>query len=173
MFYIPCKPDGPAQAGEEAFCQISVENLALSDAQDAVVTDNIVSSAPFTVTSVSVSPSGSCLPGTPLGPTSDTTLTCDLGIEPDNLVGYGFARITKALPLLKQLDNRESTSGLDPMENRIELLLKAKQVAEILEVKLAQSAGDLAEMAKIGIDPFAGETIAGRWSHNLPLRENK
>ena len=77
-----CKPDGPAQAGEEAFCQITVENLGLSDAQDVVVTDNIVSSAPFTVTSVSVSPSGSCLPGTPIGPTTDTTLTCDLGIEP-------------------------------------------------------------------------------------------
>ena len=77
-----CKPDGPTQAGEDAFCQITVENLGVSDAQDVVVTDDILSNAPFTVASVVVSPSGTCLPATPIGPASDTTLTCDLGIEP-------------------------------------------------------------------------------------------
>lgn len=74
-----CKPDGPATANSPGHCDIQVDNLGLSDARNVTLTDAITSSAPFTITTVTVSPSGSCLPATPIGPTSSVTLTCDLG----------------------------------------------------------------------------------------------
>jgi uncharacterized repeat protein (TIGR01451 family) len=75
-----CKPDvapgAPANAGDPAFCDIRVDNLGPSDAQNVVVTDNIVSNAPFIVSAVI---GAVCVPATPIGPTTNTTLTCNLG----------------------------------------------------------------------------------------------
>ncbi|HEY0662006.1 MAG TPA: DUF11 domain-containing protein [Lysobacter sp.] len=73
-----CKPDGVAAAGSPAHCEIQVDNLGPSDARNVSLVDVITSNAPFTVTAATVLPSGSCLPATPIGPTSSVTLTCDL-----------------------------------------------------------------------------------------------
>jgi len=69
-----CKPDtSPAPAGGSAFCTLQVDNLGLSDATGVTVTDNIVSSTPFTITSA---PGCS---GIPVGPVTSASLTCTLG----------------------------------------------------------------------------------------------
>jgi uncharacterized repeat protein (TIGR01451 family) len=70
-----CKPDTPAQAGTSAFCDIQVANLGLSDAQNVVVTDAIVSNASFTVTSVTGT-AASCT--TSIGSPTSATVTCNL-----------------------------------------------------------------------------------------------
>lgn len=73
-----CKPDGKAVAGTTAHCEIIVDNLGASDAKGVKLVDAITSDAPFTVTGVTVSPSGSCAPATPIGPVASVTLNCDL-----------------------------------------------------------------------------------------------
>jgi uncharacterized repeat protein (TIGR01451 family) len=76
-----CKPDQPnaALAGTETFCDIYVDNLGPSNARNVVVTDQIIGSTPFTVTNIQLSstsgPPGSCT-ATPIGPTTNTTITC-------------------------------------------------------------------------------------------------
>ncbi|GAB3061284.1 hypothetical protein GCM10027053_24450 [Intrasporangium mesophilum] len=76
-----CKPDGSAPAGTTAFCDIHVDNLGPSDAVGVTLTDVLTSATPFTVTGVTVTPSGTCLP-TSGGPATSFTTTCDLGVEP-------------------------------------------------------------------------------------------
>jgi uncharacterized repeat protein (TIGR01451 family) len=76
-----CKPDSPAAAGTSAFCQIAVTNLGLSDAQGVILTDVIVSNSPFTISSITVVPSGTCAPAS-IGPVTTATITCNLGTEP-------------------------------------------------------------------------------------------
>jgi uncharacterized repeat protein (TIGR01451 family) len=71
-----CKPDVPAAAGSNGFCDITVSNAGPSDARSSVLTDAIVSNTPFTVSSIV---GASCVPATPIGPTSGTTITCNLG----------------------------------------------------------------------------------------------
>jgi uncharacterized repeat protein (TIGR01451 family) len=71
-----CKPDTPAPTGSVAFCDLRVDNLGPSDAQNVVVTDTIVSNVPFTITSVV---GAVCVPAAPIGPTLSVTLTCNLG----------------------------------------------------------------------------------------------
>jgi uncharacterized repeat protein (TIGR01451 family) len=68
-----CKPDAPAQAGTSAFCDIQVANLGVSNAQNVVVTDAIVSNANFSVTSVT---GASCT--TSIGSPTSATVTCNL-----------------------------------------------------------------------------------------------
>jgi uncharacterized repeat protein (TIGR01451 family) len=71
-----CKPDTPAQAGTSAFCEILVANLGVSDAQNVVVSDVIVSNARFAVTSLVGSSTGcSVLAGLP-GPPGSATIEC-------------------------------------------------------------------------------------------------
>lgn len=70
-----CKPDAPAEAGTSAFCDIRVANLGVSDAQNVVVTDAIVSNASFTVTSVTAA-AASCT--TSIGSPTSATVTCNL-----------------------------------------------------------------------------------------------
>ena len=70
-----CKPDAPAEAGTSAFCDIGVANLGVSDAQNVVVTDAIVSNASFTVTSVTAA-AASCT--TSIGSPTSATVTCNL-----------------------------------------------------------------------------------------------
>ena len=70
-----CKPDMPAQAGTSAFCDIQVANLGVSDAQNVVVTDAIVSNASFTVTSVTGA-AASCTIS--IGSPTSATVTCSL-----------------------------------------------------------------------------------------------
>lgn len=76
-----CKPDTTAPAGAEAFCDIHVDNLGPSDAVTVTLTDVLTSSTPFSVTGVTVTPSGTCAP-TAAGPATAITITCDLGTEP-------------------------------------------------------------------------------------------
>jgi uncharacterized repeat protein (TIGR01451 family) len=68
-----CKPDARAQAGTSAFCDIQVANLGVSNAQNVVVTDAIVSNASFAVTSVT---GASCT--TSIGSPMSATVTCNL-----------------------------------------------------------------------------------------------
>ena len=70
-----CKPDTPAQAGTSAFCDVQVANLGVSDAQNVVVTDAIVSDANFTVTSVTAAAT-SCT--TSINSPASVTATCNL-----------------------------------------------------------------------------------------------
>jgi uncharacterized repeat protein (TIGR01451 family) len=71
-----CKPDSPAPAGTNGFCDITVANLGPSDAQSATLTDQITSNTLFTVSSIA---GGSCAPATPIGPTSNAKIVCNLG----------------------------------------------------------------------------------------------
>ncbi len=72
-----CKPDEPAAAGAEGYCDIYVDNLGPSDAQNVTLTDVLTSAAPFRVSRVRVSP-GTCA-AIPTEPTRDFTLNCTLG----------------------------------------------------------------------------------------------
>jgi len=78
-----CKPDQPNKqpAGTPTFCEIYVDNLGPSDAQGVLITDRIISSTPVTITGVVASSTSgaapACLPATPIGPTSDVTITCN------------------------------------------------------------------------------------------------
>ncbi|MFD0592413.1 hypothetical protein ACFQZ4_07465 [Catellatospora coxensis] len=73
-----CKPDEPAPADTEGYCDIYVDNLGPSDAQNVTLTDVLTSAAPFEVSRVRVSP-GTCS-ATPTGPIRDLTLNCTLGV---------------------------------------------------------------------------------------------
>ncbi|MEU8075206.1 hypothetical protein AB0B31_07125 [Catellatospora citrea] len=72
-----CKPDEPAPAGAEGYCDIYVDNLGPSDAQNVTLTDVLTSAAPFRISRVRVSP-GTCA-AIPTEPTRDFTLNCTLG----------------------------------------------------------------------------------------------
>ncbi len=72
-----CKPDEPAPAGGEGYCDIYVDNLGPSDATGVVLRDVLTSAAPFAVSRVRVSP-GTCTP-TSTESTRDVTLDCTLG----------------------------------------------------------------------------------------------
>ena len=71
-----CGPTPFARTDHPAFCDIQVTNLGLSDAQNVVLNDAIVSGVKFTVTAVS---GAACAPATPIGPTTATALACNLG----------------------------------------------------------------------------------------------
>lgn len=72
-----CKPDVPAQAGTDGFCDIHVDNLGPSNAQDVVLKDVLTSATPFSVVSVTTT-QGTCAP-TNSGPVTSFTVTCNLG----------------------------------------------------------------------------------------------
>lgn len=76
-----CKPDSTAPAGTAGFCDIHVDNLGPSDAVGVELTDVLTSATPFSVTAVTVTPSGTCAPTTG-GPATTITITCDLDVEP-------------------------------------------------------------------------------------------
>ena len=74
-----CKPDTTtAVAGSSAVCSIQVNNLGPSDAQNAVLTDSIIGSTPFTVISA-VSSVGACSPSAVPSPTTNVVISCPLG----------------------------------------------------------------------------------------------
>ncbi len=72
-----CKPDEPAPAGTEGFCDIHVDNLGPSNAQTVVLKDVLSSAAPFSVVGVTTT-QGTCAP-TSSGAVTSITITCDLG----------------------------------------------------------------------------------------------
>lgn len=75
-----CKPDSTAPAGTAGFCDIHVDNLGPSDATSVTLTDVLTSATPFSVTGITVTPSGTCAPDTG-GPTTSFTTVCTLGTE--------------------------------------------------------------------------------------------
>ena len=75
-----CKPDGSAPSGSTAHCEIHVDNLGPSAARGVVLTDDITSNSPFSVTAVTVTPGPTnCAPPVPTAPATDVTITCNLG----------------------------------------------------------------------------------------------
>jgi uncharacterized repeat protein (TIGR01451 family) len=72
-----CKPDSPAPAGSAAFCDLTVTNLGVSDAQNVVVKDTLVSTSQFQVTSYVPAV---CTPAVPSALVTSFTATCNLGI---------------------------------------------------------------------------------------------
>jgi uncharacterized repeat protein (TIGR01451 family) len=86
-----CKPDVAANAGTNGFCDIHVDNLGPSDATSVTLTDVLTSASPFSLVSVTATPSGSCAP-TGSGPVTSLTITCDLGTEPAG--GRSTVRVT-------------------------------------------------------------------------------
>ncbi|MFC7247636.1 hypothetical protein ACFQO7_34670 [Catellatospora aurea] len=89
-----CKPDVPAPANTEGYCDIYVDNLGPSDAQNVTLTDVLTSAAPFEVSRVRVSP-GTCS-ATPTGPIRDLTLNCTLGTVPAGTRGVVRVVVTAA-----------------------------------------------------------------------------
>ncbi|MEU8007886.1 hypothetical protein AB0B66_42580 [Catellatospora sp. NPDC049111] len=89
-----CKPDEPAPADTEGYCDIYVDNLGPSDAQNVTLTDVLTSAAPFEVSRVRVSP-GTCS-ATPTGPIRDLTLNCTLGTVPAGTRGVVRVVVTAA-----------------------------------------------------------------------------
>ena len=73
-----CEPNDQAQAGDNAFCDILVDNLGPSDARSVTLTDQIIASKPFSVASAVASPSGSC---SIAGSGTSWTVSCNLATE--------------------------------------------------------------------------------------------
>lgn len=89
-----CKPDEPAPADTEGYCDIYVDNLGPSDAQNVSLTDVLTSADPFQVSRVRVSP-GTCS-ALPTGPVRDFTLNCTLGTIPAGTRGVVRVVVTAA-----------------------------------------------------------------------------
>lgn len=106
-----CKPDSSAQAGQEAFCDIHVDNLGPSDAVDVSLQDVLTSATPFSVTGVSVTPSGTCVP-TSGGPLTAFTTTCDLGAEPAG--GRSTIRVTVTAADVAEINDVATVSSPTP-----------------------------------------------------------
>lgn len=108
-----CKPDEPAPAGEAGYCDIHVDNLGPSDARAVVLTDVLTSATPFSATGVTVSPaaSGTCAP-TSAGPTTDVTVTCDLGTEP--VTGRTTVRVSVEAADIAQINDVATVSATTP-----------------------------------------------------------
>jgi uncharacterized repeat protein (TIGR01451 family) len=108
-----CKPDEPAPAGQAGFCDIHVDNLGPSDARDVTLTDELTSATPFSVTGVTVAPaaSGTCAPTT-AGPTTQVTITCDLGTEP--VTGRTTVRVSVESADIAQINDVATVSSATP-----------------------------------------------------------
>lgn len=78
-----CQVDSSTPLATNGTCQIFVDNFGPSDAQNVTLTDNISSTEPFTITSLSASPAGSCSSSPAAAvPSTSKTVTCTLGVEP-------------------------------------------------------------------------------------------
>ena len=106
-----CKPDEPASAGAEGFCDIHVDNLGPSNATGVVLTDVLTSATPFSVTGVTVTPSGTCAPTT-AGPSTSITITCTLGSEPSG--GRTTVRVSVTATDVAQINDVASVSSATP-----------------------------------------------------------
>ncbi|HJQ98866.1 MAG TPA: DUF11 domain-containing protein [Candidatus Polarisedimenticolaceae bacterium] len=71
-----CKPDGPATAGGPAYCDLTVTNLGVSDAQNVRVDDALVSNSPFAVTGYTVPAGFACAPAPGPSVNNAFTVTC-------------------------------------------------------------------------------------------------
>ncbi|RKE09798.1 putative repeat protein (TIGR01451 family) [Catellatospora citrea] len=76
-----CKPDVPAPAGTQGFCDIYVDNLGPSEAVAVELTDVLTSAAPFQLVGVRLLAPDTCLP-TSSGPVTRLVIECDLGTIP-------------------------------------------------------------------------------------------
>jgi uncharacterized repeat protein (TIGR01451 family) len=84
-----CKPDQTAAlAGSTAFCTIVVYNAGASDAQNVQVTDNIFASTPFTIGTVTPTPSVFC--SATSGTITSGTVSCGFG----TIAAGGTATVT-------------------------------------------------------------------------------
>lgn len=106
-----CKPDEPAVAGDEAFCDIHVDNLGPSDAVGARLQDVLTSATPFSVVSVTVTPSGTCVP-TSSGPVTSFTTECNLGIEPAH--GRSTVRVVVTSDDVAQVNDVATVTSATP-----------------------------------------------------------
>ncbi|HET9945183.1 MAG TPA: DUF11 domain-containing protein, partial [Actinomycetes bacterium] len=103
-----CKPDAPADAGSNGFCDIHVDNLGPSDATGVTLTDVLTSATPFSVVSVTATPSGTCAPLS-AGPATSITITCDLGTEPAG--GRTTIRVTVTAVDVAQINDVATVSS--------------------------------------------------------------
>jgi uncharacterized repeat protein (TIGR01451 family) len=74
-----CKPDAPAPAGTDAYCDLVVTNLGVSDAQNVSVTDTLTSNSPFQVISYGTTVPVVCAPGVPSLFVTNFTVNCTVG----------------------------------------------------------------------------------------------
>ena len=109
-----CKPDQPnrAPAGTETYCEIYVDNLGPSDARSVVITDRIISTTPITITAITVTGAGLTCPATPIGPTSDTTITCTDAVLPAG--GRDTIRVTFRANDAGDVDDIASVTSATP-----------------------------------------------------------
>lgn len=99
-----CKPDGPVQAGQQAFCDIFVDNLGPSDATGVTLTDTFASSGPFTIVSA-VPSQGSCVIASPV-------VTCNLGTIPAG--GRATVRVTVSSAEAGDINDVASVTSTTP-----------------------------------------------------------
>ena len=113
-----CKPDQPntAPAGSTTFCEIYVDNLGPSDAQNVVITDRIISNTSFTVTAIIPTGAGLvCVPAVPIGPTMDTTITCTDAALPAG--GRDTIRVEFSAQNAGDIDDTASVTSATPDPN--------------------------------------------------------
>ena len=118
-----CKPDQPnAQtAGTPTFCEIYVDNLGPSDANAVVITDRIISSTLVTITDITTTGAGLTCPATPIGPVTDTTITCNDPVLPAgtrDTIRISF--VTSSTGDVDDIGTVRSTTPDPDMENNVD-----------------------------------------------------
>ncbi|NUT31600.1 MAG: DUF11 domain-containing protein, partial [Hamadaea sp.] len=109
-----CKPDEPAPAGTEGYCDIHVDNLGPSDAKNVVLKDVLSSATPFKLVSVTATPSGNCAPSSSTNVTG-ITVVCDLGTEPAG--GRTTIRVTVTADDVAQVNDVATVTSSTPDPN--------------------------------------------------------
>ncbi|GAA1398841.1 hypothetical protein ACFQZ4_30570 [Catellatospora coxensis] len=114
-----CKPDVPAPAGTQGFCDIYVDNLGPSDAVGVELTDVLTSAAPFQLVGVRLLAPDTCQP-TSSGPVTRLVIECDLSTIPAG--GRKVVRVTASADDVTQINDvatvQSTTKDPDTSNNK-------------------------------------------------------
>ena len=137
-----CKPDQPntAPAGSTTFCEIYVDNIGPSDAQNVVITDRIISNTSFTVTAIIPTGVGLvCLPAAPIGPTMDTTITCTDAVIPAG--GRDTIRVEFSAQNAGDIDDTATVTSTTPDPNSSNNLAKGRvSFSSVADLRITKTA---------------------------------
>ncbi len=114
-----CKPDVPAPAGTQGFCDIYVDNLGPSEAVGVELTDVLTSAAPFQLVGVRLLAPDTCQP-TSSGPVTRLVIECDLSTIPAG--SRKVVRVTVSADDVTQINDvatvQSTTKDPDPSNNK-------------------------------------------------------
>ncbi|WP_186315664.1 DUF11 domain-containing protein [Catellatospora sichuanensis] len=114
-----CKPDAPAPAGTQGFCDIYVDNVGPSDAVGVELTDVLTSAAPFQLVGVRLLDPDTCQP-TSSGPVTRLVVECDLSTIPAG--GRKIVRVTVSADDVSQINDvatvQSTTKDRDTSNNQ-------------------------------------------------------